>query len=148
MSGCTLNDRHPVAPTTVFPSHTIFPSEVNIPDAIVSDMPRRINRLSSRRVYSVKGLMSSLGLSRYQSNLSANMRWNHYFVYLNQDQILYLEIDIDSMKDDLPFQADQNAHVVRVELRKNPDQTVIAKDLHSNAEQGAAPPTAGATHSK
>ena len=137
LSACSISREAPLPRrTTVFPRFTSFGSTENLPEAIVSDMPRRIQKLSTQRIYTVESLLRALGLSRYGSHLSINMRMNHYFVYLNQDHLLSLLIDVTTKKETREgdwLAADRQAHVLRVVMAKNPDLTVITKDLHSGA---------------
>jgi hypothetical protein len=117
------------ASTTVFPGHTLFPSQENIPRSVIDDLPRRISTLPTGRSLSISHLVSRLGLSKYRSNVSANLRWNTYFMHLDADHILYFTMDLDTLPDDLFLQTPWDAKVTNCSMMKNPDVTVVSRDL-------------------
>ncbi len=117
------------ARTTVFPGHTLFPSQENIPSNVIEDLPRRISALPEGRSLSISRLVKRLGLSAYRSNVSANLRWNTYFMYLDASHILYLTMDLDTLPDSLFLQTPWDAKVTNCSMLRNPDVTVVSKDL-------------------
>ena len=117
------------ARTTVFPGHTVFPSQQNIPRNVIEDLPRRISALPEGRSLSITQLVERLGLSAYRSNVSANLRWNTYFMYLDSSHILYFTMDLDTLPDGRFLQTPWDAKVTNCSMLMNPDVTVVSKEL-------------------
>lgn len=115
--------------TTVFPGHTLFPSQESIPHRVIEDLPRRISALPEGRSLSISQTVKRLGLSAYRGNVSANLRWNTYFMYLDANNILYFTMDLDTLPDDLFLQTPWDAKVTNCSMLRNPDVTVVSKDL-------------------
>ena len=113
---------------TVFPGHTMYGSTKSIPAGTIADLPRRIRTLRRGVTLTISDLVGLLGLSRHRSNVSINMRWNHHFVYLDDDHILYMTIDV-MHHDSEPFLVPWDAPVIACKLMRNPDVTVIERDL-------------------
>ena len=118
------------ARTTVFPSFTIFPDQQNIPPKIIENLPGRISALPEGRSLSINQLVKRLGLSEYRNNVSANLRWNTYFMYLDSDHILYFTMDLDTLPDSAPFlQTPWDAKMTNCSMMRNPDATIVSKDF-------------------
>lgn len=117
------------ARTTVFPKFTLFPSQEDMAPKIIEDLPRRISALPEGRSLSISQIVNQLGLSAYRSNVSANLRWNTYFMYLDANNILYFTMDLDTLPKDQPLVTPWNAKVTNCSMMRNPDVTVASKDL-------------------
>ena len=117
------------ARTTVFPGHTLFPSQKNIPRNVIEGLPRRISALPEGHSLSISQLVKRLGLSAYRSNVSSNLRWNTYFMYLDANHILYFTMDLDTLPDGLFLQTPWDAKVTDCSMLTNPDVTVVNKVL-------------------
>lgn len=132
-SSCSHLGDKTVARQSVFPSFTIFPSQQPIPRSMIETLPQRIAALPEGRSLSIGRLVEQLGLSAYRNNVSANLRWNTFFMYLDSDHILYFSMDLDTLPDDRSddrfLQTPWSAKVIECSLRRNPDVTVISRQL-------------------
>lgn len=113
---------------SVFPSFTSYGSTRIVPSSQVAALPKKIAALSTGHSESIQDLVQLLGLSAFRRNVSINMRWNHHFMYLDEDHILYMTIDCEHL-DSEPFVTPWNARVIACKLMKNPDVTIIEKDM-------------------
>ena len=129
MTLCGCAAREPARQTTVFPRFTLYPTQKNLPAALIADLPKRIQGLPAGAI-SISSLVGKLGLSDYRSNVSSNLRWNTFFVYLDTDHILYMVVDVTSIpKDWQPFATPWATLVTSCQLRRNPDQTIAERVL-------------------
>jgi hypothetical protein len=141
LSGCTKAIVRPVSVSpvlhnpgaprswpSVFPSFTSYGSTKIVPPSQVAALPKRIAALSTGHSESIQDLVQLLGLSAFRTNVSINMRWNHHFMYLDDDHILYMTIDCEHL-DSEPFVTPWKARVISCKLMKNPDVNIIEKDM-------------------
>ncbi len=129
-SSCShLTSPRVAAPESVFPNFTIFPSEQSIPSLLIEVLPQRIAALPEGRSLSISRLVERLGLSAYRSNVSANLRANTFFMYLDTDHILYFTMDLDTLPDHMHFQTPWNAKVIECSMLRNPNGTIVSKHL-------------------
>ena len=129
-SGCSLlTQPQQQRNASVFPSHTIFPTQQTIPRHLIDDLPQRIAALPVGRPLSITRLVELLGLTAYRHNVSANLRWNTLFMYLDRDHILYFSTAPDTLPDHTFLQTPWSAKVTVCSLRKNPDLTILSKQF-------------------
>lgn len=124
--------RHTVVhqPGTVFPSFTAYPAQKNLPAATIASLPRRIKALLGGKPLSIRQVVKRLGLSRYRDNVSLNLRWSTYFMYLDAEHILYFEVDANTLPEVTDsFSTPWGALVTSIRLRQNPDSTLAEKTL-------------------
>jgi len=116
--------------TTVFPSFTSYPQQRPVPKAVIADLPRRLRDLPGGRGIPLEKLVRDLGLGKYRANVSNNMRWNHHFLYLDENHALYMEIDLNTLPQYAPpFRAPWKSKVISCQLRENPDRTLATRVL-------------------
>lgn len=119
--------------TTVFPSHTIFPSTKALPKATIEDLPRRIRAIPAGNPMTLQKLVNTLGLFRYKNNVSANFRGGTYFMHLDDNHILYFHTDTSTIpkppKDSFVLATAWQAKIVQCSMHKNPDITVVERDM-------------------
>ncbi len=92
-------------------------------------MPQRIAALPEGRSLSIDQIVRHLGLLKYRNNVSSNLRWNTFFMYLDAEHILYFSMDLDTLPDDTILQTPWSAKVLECSMRRNPDVTIISKQL-------------------
>lgn len=141
LSGCTKATVRPVSVSpvlqnpgaprsspSVFPGHTSYGSTKIVPPSQVAALPKMIAALSTGHSESIEDLVQLLGLSAYRTNVSINMRWNHHFMYLDEDHMLSMTIDCEHL-DAEPFVTPWKARVIACKLMRNPDVSIIEKDM-------------------
>ena len=129
---CCQTNRTTSSPAreSVFPNFTTYPQKRSVPQAVIADLPRRLQHLPDGRGIPLDKLVKDLGLAEYRGNVSNNMRGNHHFLYLDDSHILCLEIDLDTLpKNPPPFSTPWKSKVVSCTLRKNPDFTIARRVL-------------------
>lgn len=122
----------PGSRSSVFPAKAKFPSTQPLPASVVQVLPARVKNLPQNRIMTVGDVVSSLGLDPYRDRVSSNWRWNTYYVFLNDHQVLYLICDPASLKERVPSgpaTTRWNAVVTEVQLRQNPNVTVTTRPL-------------------
>jgi hypothetical protein len=129
----------PSPPQSVFPEYTVYPSQKNMPRRVIDDLPRRIRALPGGNSLSISRLVGLLGLSAYRSNVSANFRWNTFFMHLDSDHILYFSMDPSTIPDGLSFQTPWSAKVVECSMGRNPDVTLFTKELRQRSRSFLLP---------
>jgi|GEM_PF-6709935 len=119
--------------TTVFPSHTVYPSTKALPKATITDLPRRIRAIPAGKPMTLQKLVNALGLSRYKNNVSANFRIGTYFMHLDDNHILYFHTDPSTIpsprKDSFVLATAWQVKIVKCSMHKNPDITVVERDM-------------------
>jgi hypothetical protein len=127
---CSCVAQLPTQPTTVFPSHTLYPARKNLPPALIADLPKRIRALPATGAISISSLVRKLGLASYRTNVSANLRWNTFFMHLDSDHILYMRVDTTTIPEDQDlFSTPWAARVTTCQLMRNPYEIVCERVL-------------------
>lgn len=127
-----LKTMAPGSSTSVLPKYARFPSKRPIPAEVVAQLPARVRSLPQNRVMTVGDVVAALGLEPYRDRVSSNYRWNTYFIFLNEGQIIDLVCDPVSLRQRTASRVVStrwNTIVSEVRLRKNPDVTVAARPL-------------------
>ena len=110
---------------SVFPNFTTYLSTNPLPTKTIYNIPNQIKLLKPDSELTLREFLSKLGLKNYKNNLSANIRFNHYFVYVDEEKVLYIEVDVTKLDSNLDwFKPDLNVPVISCKLRKNPDITL------------------------
>ena len=111
---------------SVFPSFTVFGSENSLPSSTANNLSSQIEKLKPDEDLTLREFLSKLGLKNYKQNLSVNMRWNHYFVYIDENRVLYIQVDVEKLNNTLGmFEPDLNVPVISCSIRENPNLTTI-----------------------
>ena len=127
-----LKTMEPGSRSSVFPKHANYPSVRPLPASVVQQLPSRVRNLPQNRVMTIAGVVHALGLDAYRDHVSSNFRWNAYYVYLDENHVLFLTCDPISLKERVPsgpITTRWNTVVTEVKLRQNPDRTVAVRSL-------------------
>ena len=122
----------PGSDSSVFPSKVNYPSSRPLPHSVVQQLPGRVRTLPQTRIMTVADVVQALGLEAYRDHVSSNFRWNAYYVYLDENHVLYLICDPASLRVLVPtgpVSTRWNTVVTEVRLRKNPNLTLVTRPL-------------------
>ena len=75
----------------------LLPNYTPVPQEIIDDLPRRIERLPTSQSMSGARFLAALGLEDYSGNISGSVRFNSHYLELNETHTLQIRCDPESL---------------------------------------------------